>query len=439
MLEMSFLNQMPDIALGYIVGRLQGEEFFRVNDHISLLEVYQARSRPRLLSGQWFQERVDSGVDGRIPSTEYQKRARYAGAENIHELQTVVEDRMRILSDDFSRSRKETHEPELAFGISTVPPFLRVVEEFMEGYPRRTGEEGVAHLYRIMLDCLDFVHDVNGLRTKGLEIQPFSEESATVLLLLAACHDLPEDELEMANRVIRKANIDFIQDEAESQNRIPIIRLFEDPSEQGVKYRYMQPIPKNLAEYIKIGLHALNTDKRASPMNHIWEGIRDIESVAKELNVLPYLSALVKVFDRNDNIRTNSWKMKKEAAAEESTQHEQQTSSHVLVARPVKDVVDKCAETLTEYAPLYRYLLRCIQMKPHDIPSWIPSNIRRTTALSINETPVILYSELFRKYAPQWPATGMLLGKMPDELYALPPKHAYGLPRPKGTSFTRWT
>lgn len=439
MVEMSMLVRMPDTMLRTIADRLQEEDFLRVNDHVSLLTVSEPHRRTRLMSGQWFQERIDTGTDGRIPSAEYRRRAVFAGAETNNELRTVVEDRMEILAGDFARDRKERNEQEPAFGIKTVPQFLRVVEEFMDGYRRRTGEEGVAHIYRIMLDCLDFIHDVNGLQTEGLEIQPFSEESATALLLLAACHDLPEDELKMANGAVRKANVDFIRDDNESENKIPTIRLFELPSTQEVKYRYMESIPKDLAEYLRIGLRALNTDKHDSPMDHIWEGMQDIIPAAKRLGLLPYLPALVKVFDRNDNIRTNSWEIKKSTPVGESVQGEQMSEDAVLVARPVQKIIEKCKETLTEYAPLYHYLLRCIQLRPYNMPSWIPSGIRRTTALSMRETPVILYTDLFRKYAPQWPATGMLLGKMPDELYALPPKYAYGLPRPKGTFFTQWT
>lgn len=205
---------------------------------------------------------------------------------------------------------------------------LHTVETFMEGQTRRTGEPGIAHVYRTTLRTLDFLRRQNTLFNMGHNVGFFNAQTSEAILMTAILHDFAEDVFvkktdqgEYEGRRGKVERLDALggRDGIQTGLRLSIFeckgRTKQDLHDgETIDVVDLPDIDERVSFFIMNALDALKSDLVAPDdiIDHLLERIdrtkRNVNSRSLSNQLFPYIAAIVKMMDRCDNLATYTFR-----------------------------------------------------------------------------------------------------------------------------------
>ena len=299
---------------------------------------------------------------------------------------------------------------------------LSVVEEHMshDPKPRRTGEPPIGHIYRGLLEAMDFVSDINKSVKEAHPITKqfrplafFTPRTATGLLLTYMLHDFcedsftyvdesgtPQEDREYGGYVHASPEINLVINSVvrpTSPNKY-------SPANEGATVLAQAVIPTDdvITSKVLRAIESLNIEKTDGNLlrKFVSDTILDRRQDTRlmpEQRLVDLFAILSKFFDRNDNLRTYPFKWDKE------------NGQYVNV--PPEKMLSKIDEVLSQFDPMN---LLVFQVFAGRNPFKKLSSFMR--ADFIDTTYALTYRNIL-KYFPTRIAAHMLMGLTHDKIF----------------------
>lgn len=251
---------------------------------------------PGFLDGRFLQENYDETTWG-LQNTEHAQNVLYAGCESFEYLQRFTYERIHEVLMTLPGDATYDYIYRGNIGRS-----LQLVQDFMQDETRRTGEPGVAHIYRTVLRVVELIEIFNRI-AKNKSDDPYIDGlGAEFLICSAIMHDFLEDS------VYRDADIDqkgFVVQTDGAGTYFGIIDHGKERQSSG----YMDFGSDSLNDAFVLTLEALNSALSPNQlMEHLSECVEDVYDrfgQSETTNLIILIAAyLVKCCDRLDNNAT---------------------------------------------------------------------------------------------------------------------------------------
>ncbi len=347
-----------------------------------------------------------------LPSSEFINASLYAGQEDFEGLQKYTYTHIGSLSVKLTDETPEKHTQTLAVPLDNIQKALGMVERFMEEDMRRTGEPGIAHIYRSILRTTEIIEHYNNLHNTHGANTKITPEIAEIMHLASILHDFVEDSIEEGTKNSQRGIVKAFYDNSptdEKDNsglyiRRALYRNRENRFLHAIESDIFLPIKGSNLKYLENALNALNSnnvDPRAI-INHllgrVYQEYSRIYLMDTDQDTLSGVPIFIKTgADRPDNLATYFFLQNKEGRLE---------------AMPVNRLIRKYQENLTMFNNAELHML-------NDGPKLFSSRDIFHLSGEEDESDIEQSPSNLHFFPSRWAKLG-LLGLTPDQMYRIP-------------------
>lgn len=360
-----------------------------------------------------------------LPSPELIDAIIFAGKEDFAGLQQYTYDHIQNASVDLKIDPQASTTHSFPVPNDNIFKALVIVERFMVHEHRRTGEPGIAHIYRTILRTSEIIDYYNNrYNTLGTHIR-FTPEIAEIAYLTAVLHDFVEDQLPQNDHTFEKGEAKAIYFNTDGK---PDARFFlRRALYKNRTLRYKGNAEKDMeldidppyVPFLDNALKALNSSnvKPHLILEHLFSHLHTRMHATSKQNVIPlldidqYVLHSIPVYikagaDRPDNLATYF--------------HYKNQLGDIMVT-PREKIYKKALENLVMFNEAELHMLS-------DGPEYfLSAEIFETDQDDTFQKDDTLQSPSSLPFFPSRWASLILLGLNPNQMYTIPEKG--GLPQ----------